>query len=126
MLPTKIEFVCTFELTNEHQQIILRMMNSIVEFDWDEGNLAKCRKYGVSVAEIELALSSPTIVAPDLKHSIDEQRFIAIVRNSSGRPLFIAFTFREKDGQKFIRPVSARYMHKEEADKYEKSSRYDH
>jgi uncharacterized protein len=99
---------------------------SFAGFDWDEGNREKCQRHGVSIEEIELALTSPSIVAPDLRHSINEQRFIAIDRNSSGRPMFIAFTMREREGLKFIRPVSARYMHKEEADKYEKSSRHDH
>jgi uncharacterized protein len=102
------------------------MKNRISGFDWDDGNMAKCQKHGVSIAEIELALTNPSIVAPDLRHSINEQRFIAIDRNANGRPMFIAFTMRERDGEKFIRPVSARYMHKEEADKYEKSSRYDY
>ncbi len=101
------------------------MDRSIAGFDWDDGNTAKCLKHGVSIAEIELALNSPSIVAPDPKHSIEEQRFIAIERNQVGRPMFIAFTFRELHGETLIRAVSARYMHKEEIEKYEKSTRYD-
>ena len=80
----------------------------------------KCQKHGVSIAEIEFTLNNPSIVAPDLKHSVDEQRFIAIERNRAGRPMFIAFTFRELDGEILIGPVSARHMHKEEIERYEK------
>ena len=102
------------------------MKNRIAGFDWDEGNKAKCQKHGVSIEEIEAALANRTRVAPDLKHSDEEQRFIAVERNHSGRPMFIAFTFRERKGQSLIRPVSARYMHKEEIEKYEKSSTTSH
>jgi len=63
-------------------------------FDWDQGNSEKCQKHGVSIDEIEAALLVRSRVAPDLKHSNEEQRFIAIERNSAGRPMFIAFTFR--------------------------------
>lgn len=107
------------------QLLDIVMDRSIAGFDWDEGNKAKCQKHGVSIAEIELAFNNPSIVAPDLKHSIDEQRFIAIERNQDGRPMFIAFTFRERGGEILIRPVSARYMHKEETQRYEKSTLYD-
>ena len=40
--------------------------------------------------------------------------------------MFIAFTFREREEQILIRPVSARYMHKEEIEKYEESSSTSH
>jgi hypothetical protein len=32
-------------------------------FDWEDGNRAKCAKYGASIGEIEAALVSPAIVA---------------------------------------------------------------
>jgi uncharacterized protein len=105
---------------------LVEMKDLIAGFDWDDGNRTKCQKHGVSIDEIESALINPAFAAPDMKHSIDEQRFIAIDRDLSGRPMFIAFTLRKRDGLNFIRPVSARYMHKEEAEKYEKSTRYDH
>ena len=91
-------------------------------FDWDDGNIAKCEKHGVSRREIESALGSHPAVAPDLKHSDSEQRFIAVQRNAEGRPLFIAFTFRQAPTGWLIRPVSARYMQKKEAEAYEKST----
>jgi len=89
-------------------------------FDWDAGNRAKCEKHGVSIAEIESLISSDPYVAPDPKHSADEPRLIAVGRSSRGRPMFVAFTFRSKNGMRFVRPISARYMHETEIESYEK------
>ena len=90
-------------------------------FDWDEGNRAKCQKHGVSVAEIEAMLLGSPRLAPAPKHSASEDRFIALGRTPAGRALFVALTFRNKDGEWLIRPISARYMHKKEIEAYEKS-----
>ena len=94
-------------------------MVRIAGFDWDSGNLAKCRKHGVSIAEIEALLESGPKIAPDLRHSTVEDRYIAVGRNEEGRPLFVAFTFRRRGERAFIRPLSARYMHKKEIEPYE-------
>ncbi len=90
-------------------------------FDWDAGNRAKCAKHGVSIKEIEALFRSAPRVAPDPAHSTREDRLLAIGRTDEGRALFVAFTLREKDGQRRIRPISARYMHKKEIEAYEKS-----
>ncbi|HEY3741751.1 MAG TPA: BrnT family toxin [Bryobacteraceae bacterium] len=88
-------------------------------FDWDEGNRTKCQKHGVSIAEIESLFATGPRVAPDPKHSAEEDRLIAAGRTSGGRPLFVAFTMRAKDHGRLIRPVSARYMHAKEVAAYE-------
>ncbi len=93
----------------------------VAGFDWDQGNLGKCAKHGVSIAEIEWLFARTPRVAPDLGHSLTENRFIAVGRNPAGRPLFVAFTFRKFEAGIFIRPVSARYMHAKEIANYEKS-----
>ena len=98
------------------------MDRAIAGFDWDEGNLEKCQKHGVSIGEIEALLSSDPRVAPDLQHSAEEDRFIAVGRTAAGRPLFVAFMFRMKDGKQLVRPVSARYMHRKEIERYEAES----
>lgn len=95
------------------------MLMTIAGFDWDEGNRAKCLKHGVSIVEIEALLRGEPHVAPDPSHSAAEDRFIAVGRNAQGRALFVAFTFRTKAGERFIRPVSARYMHSKEVASYE-------
>jgi uncharacterized DUF497 family protein len=92
-------------------------------FDWDRGNLAKFRKHGVSIAEIEELFESGPTVAPDLRHSTVEDRYIAVGRNREGRPLFVAFTLRRRGGRMFLRPLSARYMHKKEIAAYEREEK---
>ncbi len=95
---------------------------AVAGFDWDDANREKCRKHGVSVGEIEFLFGGEPKVAPDPRHSNDEDRLIAIGRTAEGRAIFVAFTFRVREGQRFIRPVSARYMHKKEIEAYEKKS----
>lgn len=87
-------------------------------FDWDEGNREKCARHGVTVAEIEWVFSGEPRVAPDLKHADVETRSIAIGLSQSGRPIFVAFTFRTMGGVRRIRPISARYMHEKELARY--------
>ncbi len=90
-------------------------------FDWDEGNWAKCQKHGLSIAQIESFFTHHLRIAPDHKHSADEDRFIAVGR-IEGRPVFVAFTIRVKGKRRFIRPVTARFMHAKEVAVYEEES----
>lgn len=91
-------------------------------FEWDEGNTAKCQKHGVSLAEIESLFTRPVMVLPDHDHSIAEQRLRAVGRTGAGRYVFVVFTIREQDARKYIRPISARYMHQKEVNSYEKEN----
>ncbi|NJL83091.1 MAG: BrnT family toxin [Chloroflexaceae bacterium] len=76
----------------------------------------KCQKHGVSLQEIEeFFFQTRLYVAPDIKHSQDEERFLAVGRSSAGKPMFVVFTLRNH----LIRPISARYMHQKEAKQYE-------
>ncbi|MBN8996386.1 MAG: BrnT family toxin [Rhizobiales bacterium] len=93
-------------------------MESMDGFDWDDGNRAKCQKHGVSLHEIEAVFANARI-APDLKHSDREDRYIAVGRNARSRPMFVAFVYRRFGDVVRIRPVSARYMHRKEAESYE-------
>jgi uncharacterized DUF497 family protein len=49
----------------------------------------------------------------------NEPRFRTAARASDGRPVFIVYTHRERDGRIYLRPVSARYMHEKEVRDYE-------
>jgi uncharacterized DUF497 family protein len=89
-------------------------------FDWDEGNRRKCQKHGVSNIEIEDLFAQSPRIAPDPRHSVDEDRMIAVGRTNTGRPVFVAFTIRTKNKRRLIRPVTARYMHAKEIAAYEK------
>jgi uncharacterized DUF497 family protein len=37
-----------------------------VGFDWDNGNLGKCRKHGVSIEAVESLFGSPVAILPDV------------------------------------------------------------
>jgi hypothetical protein len=95
---------------------------SVDGFDWDDGNRTKCQKHGVSISQIEAVFTHDPQIAPDLRHSDEEDRLIAVGRSGTGRPLFVAFTIRTRNNRRLIRPVSARYMHAGEIASYEKES----
>lgn len=89
-------------------------------FDWDSGNLEKCQKHGVTIAEIESLFSGTPLVGPDIGHSTTEQRFRAVGRTVKKRHLFVVFTLRKHGKTLLIRPISARYMHQKEIKAHEK------
>jgi uncharacterized DUF497 family protein len=95
------------------------MAERFAGFDWDRGNLAKCRKHGVSVAEIEALFSGTPAVRLDEAHSGAEARHLAIGRTLGRRWVFVAFAYRRRGGRVYIRPISARYMHAREVRRYE-------
>jgi uncharacterized DUF497 family protein len=91
-------------------------------FDWDSGNLMKSEaKHELTRDAIEEFFRGEVGVTPDPKHSTAEDRFFAIGRGPSGKPMIVAFTFRTRDGLKLIRPISARFMHSKETKKYEQA-----
>jgi hypothetical protein len=51
-----------------------------LEFDWDEGNRAKCEKHGLSVQSIESIFQRPVAVFPDPEHSADESASSALAK----------------------------------------------
>ncbi|MEH1909250.1 BrnT family toxin [Nostoc sp.] len=98
------------------------MIEAVSGFDWDDGNIEKCQKHGVSLEEIEaLFLDKSLRISPDIKHSESEDRFIATGVSIKGKYIFVGFTFREKQGKRLIRPISTRYMREKEAKKYEEN-----
>ena len=98
------------------------MDTCVAGFEWDAGNLDHCLKHGVSRPQIEAVFAGTVIVLPDAGHSLSERRFRAVGRTLAGRAIFIVFTLRERGGHRYIRPVSARFMHQEEIDAYEKEN----
>jgi uncharacterized protein len=96
------------------------MRSKVAGFEWNKGNWPKCGKHGVSKAEIEDVLSGKPLVLSDRYSQDVEARFNAVGKNKDGRHIFVVFTLRESDGQKLIRPISARYMHAKEIENYER------
>jgi len=95
-------------------------LHNVTGFDWNHGNLKKCQKHGVEIAEIESAFRQTMAVFPDPPHSQGEDRFIGIGKTQQGRSVFMAFTLRTHSDEVLICPISARYMHQKEVDHYEK------
>jgi hypothetical protein len=93
---------------------------TIAGFEWDAGNREKCAKHGVSAAEIEEVFAKAVAVFPDPAHSTSEERFKAIGQSNAGRSLLIVFTLRPQRGATFLRPISARPMHRKEIEHLEK------
>ncbi|HUY37662.1 MAG TPA: BrnT family toxin [Candidatus Binataceae bacterium] len=94
----------------------------VAGFDWDAGNRPKCREHGVSQAAIESMFRGSVAVLPDPAHSKSEERFKAIGKSEAGRWIFVVFTMRIRRGKRLIRPISARFMHNEEVEHYEKET----
>ena len=91
-----------------------------VAFDWDEGNVRKNEKHGVTQTEIEQVFLNPSLVTiQDERHSQAEVRYHALGRTDSGRLLHVTFTLR--NGGRLIRPISARDMHRKEKTFYEQA-----
>ena len=92
-------------------------LSHIDSFDWDAGNRVKnVIGHAVSNKESEEAIfNRPVFFFEDEKHSLVEQRFLALGRSNVGRLLTIVFTVRESK----IRVISARDMHKKERLVYE-------
>ncbi len=87
-------------------------------FEWDTDKWPKCSKHGVSRVEIEAVfLNGPSIYAHP-GHSVREQRLRAVGTNDAGRFVYVSFTLRQRGDERLIRPVSARYMHQREIDRY--------
>jgi uncharacterized protein len=88
-------------------------------FDWDDGNSRKSAdKHRVNQIEAEqVFLNEPLLLSQDVKHSVEEPRFHALGQTDEGRLLHISFTLR--GGNRRIRVISAREMHRKEREQYE-------
>lgn len=95
----------------------MHMDNRLSGFDWDEGNRDKCQKHGLTLQVIEGLFSRTLQTGPDPFTA--EPRFRAVGRAEDGRAVFLVFTLRERNGEVFVRPISARYMHQKEVKAYE-------
>jgi uncharacterized protein len=91
-------------------------------FEWDDGNRAKCLRHGVSAEEVESLFLRPIMILPDDAHSRSETRFKAVGKIAAGRDIFLVFTIRDRKGKRYIRPISARFMHTREVQHYEKEN----
>lgn len=75
-------------------------------FEWDAGNATKdLAKHEVSHAECEqVFFNQPLVLAADLAHSAQEDRFFALGQTDGGRLLLVVLTLRGS----LVRVISAR------------------
>jgi len=85
--------------------------------EWDDGNIDHCQKHGVSRDDIEHVLRTMTFRIADPNPT--EPRFRTAARSLEGRPVFLVYMHRKRDGGTWLRPISARYMHEKEIKHYE-------
>jgi uncharacterized protein len=93
-----------------------------MQFEWDEPKAKSNRaKHGISFEETETMFGPENpVIFDDLRHSEDEDRYIAIGFSNKGRLLTVSFTRR---GPELIRIISARKASREEAELYAKYKR---
>jgi len=86
-------------------------------FEWDSHNTDKIwLKHHVSLSECEqIFFNLPIVVADDIKHSEQENRFYALGQTDTERFLFAVFTVRKNK----IRVISARDMNRKERRVYQ-------
>ena len=93
--------------------------NTVVEFEWDKGNVGKNKKHRVEDKEAEeVFFDNKKFIFKDVIHSKKEERFRIIGTTKQGRLLFIVFTIRNKK----VRIISARNINKKEVFLYEKKT----
>jgi uncharacterized DUF497 family protein len=78
-------------------------------------------KHDVNQAEAEqVFFNDPLLIVEDDRHSALEVRLHALGRTDAGRLIHISFTLR--GGDRLIRVISARTMHRKERLRYEQES----
>jgi uncharacterized protein len=92
-------------------------MNNLLRFEFDPRKAAaNLRKHKVSFEEAITVFADPLrAVAPDDRHSWDEERLITVGQSTRGRILFIVYT--ETDS--CVRPIGARVATATERAQYE-------
>lgn len=96
----------------------MKVIKSVLEFEWDKGNGGKNIKHNVEDKESEeVFLDEDKVIYKDNVHSEDEERFVILGKTKNDRLLYVIFTYRKKR----IRIISARNINKKEVGIYEKA-----
>lgn len=94
----------------------MRIVQDILEFDWDNGHIGKNKKHNVDDKEAEEPfLDEHKVIFIDVFHLEKEERFVLIGKTQNKRLLYIIFTKRGKK----IRIISARDINRKEVHLYE-------
>lgn len=99
--------------------MVIVKLGKVIEFEWDEANIAHIAKHDVRPEEAEeVFFDKDKIQDEDIKHSTVEKRFLIIGKTKKGRLLYQIFTIR---GNK-VRVISSRSINKKEVYLYEKET----
>lgn len=81
-----------------------------MKFEWDENkNKENIKKHGVPFEEAKTIFFNDFIEKPDIDHSEDEDRFIAIGISYYSRELMVSYCYRTKiNSEEVIRIISSR------------------
>lgn len=92
-----------------------------IGFQWDLGNIDKnYYSHGILNEEIEeVFYDEDKLIFKDIRHSVDEPRFILVGSTFKDKLLYIAFCIRDSE----VRVISARKLNKKEMYLYEKKSK---
>lgn len=94
----------------------MKIIQEVLEFDWDKGNIGKNKKHHVEDKEAEESfLDENKVIFVDVLHLEKEERFVLIGKTKKERLLYIIFTKRGKK----IRIISARDINRKEVHLYE-------
>ena len=91
-----------------------------MKFEWDEEkNRKNIKKHSVSFEEAKTIFFNDFIEKPDIDHSEEEERFIAIGISYYTRELVVSYCYRIKiQGETIIRLISARKATENERREY--------
>lgn len=97
----------------------LPKLEKVLEFEWDEANIAHIAKHNVLPKEAEeVFFDKDNVQDEDIEHSTIEKRFLIIGKTKKKRLLYQIFTIR---GER-IRVISSRSINKKEVKIYEKET----
>ncbi len=88
--------------------------------EWDEDkNLANQKKHDLDFADVVSVFDDPRGRSRfDEAHSVDEDRWLTLGRSDLGIVCVVCHTFRYKDGEEYLRIISARPATKNEELQY--------
>ena len=88
--------------------------------EWDDDkDLANQKKHGLAFAEAVSVFDDPGLLSRfDEPHSLDEDRWVSLGLSVLGILCVVSLTFRDKDGEEYIRIISARPATKNEELQY--------
>jgi uncharacterized protein len=81
-------------------------------FEWDDGNYLHCQTHGIQVETIEKIFEQQLLYFEDMRNSSSEKRWIAVGESGPRRLVFVAYTIRKIGRDRLLRPISARYIHR--------------